>query len=195
MAMSSTSSGFTKRASSAGRVEFGASRFAAATSTWRRRFERDGISRGSGAEPTVAEQFAASRSALGRPRSTGINGHAAGRAAREADREQGPARPRCRWPAGAATRSRCAATPITRMRFAAQVCDVEQPRDGSGSRRRRPARSSTKVTGSLCSATSCTIWSKPRAGTWSSRSRRAGRSSAARPAAKVTACCSAMPTS
>jgi hypothetical protein len=58
-----------------------------------------------------------------------------------------------------------------------------------------PARSSTKVTGSRCSATSSNTWSKARFRKVAYTATTGCNPPEANPAAEVTACCSAMPTS
>ncbi len=58
-----------------------------------------------------------------------------------------------------------------------------------------PARSSTRVTGWRCSATSISVWSKARLRNVEYTATTGCRPAIASPAAEVTACCSAMPTS
>ena len=58
-----------------------------------------------------------------------------------------------------------------------------------------PARSSTKVTPHLCSATSISTWSKARLRNVAYTATTGCMPPIARPAAEVAACCSAMPTS
>ena len=58
-----------------------------------------------------------------------------------------------------------------------------------------PARSSTSVTPALCSATSISNWSKARLRKVAYSAITGCRPAAAMPAAEVSACCSAIPTS